>query len=263
MFAYDKGPLDAVVERVSDPSPDWTKQKVTLNAAYGGERLPAYLFLPTHARPPFQTVIFFPSARVTDLPSSDALGDLSFVDYVIQSGRAVMYPVYKQLYERRSNAGNAYFGPMLNRETVVDWSKDIGRSIDYLATRADIDSSRLGYLGVSQGAADGVILAAIEERFKAIVLLDGGLFQREHPVPGMDQIDFAPRLTRPVLMVNGKYDATFPLETSQIPLFNLLGTPAAGKRRVSFDTPHDVRLRRADLVREVLAWLDTYLGRVQ
>ena len=263
MFAYDKGPLDATVERVADGSLDWTKQKITFNAAYGGERVPAYLFLPTHAHAPFQAVVFFPSARVNGLSSSDALGDLSFVDYVIKSGRAVMYPVYKQLYERKSSVNDSYFGPMLQRETVIDWSKDIGRAIDYLSTRTDIDSTRLGYLGVSQGAADGVILTTIEDRFKAVVLLDGGLFQWEHPIPGMDQVDYAPRLTRPVLMVNGKYDATFPSETSQRPLFTLLGSPPADKRQVQFDTPHDVRLRHADLVREVLAFLDTYLGRVQ
>ena len=37
----------------------------------------------------------------------------------------------------------------------------------------------------------------------------------------------------------------------------MLGTAAADKRHVVFDTPHDVRLRRADLVREVLDWSDS------
>jgi dienelactone hydrolase len=261
MFSYDNGPLRPTVEAVPDPSPEWTREKITVDAAYAGERVPIFLFLPKHARPPFQTVIFFPSARVNGLTSSDALGDLTFIDYVIQSGRAVAYPVYKEMYERRTAARNARFGPMLNREMVIDWSKDVGRAIDYLETRADIDASRIAYLGVSQGAADGVILATIEDRFKAVVLLDGGLFQVEHPVPGMDQLDFAPRLTKPILMVNGRYDAVFPPDAAQNPLFARLG--AANKHHVVFDTPHDVRLRRADLVREVLAWFDTYLGRVQ
>src|SRR5262249_16124756 len=138
-----------------------------------------------------------------------------------------------------------------------------GRSIDYLLTRPDIDGSRLGYLGVSQGTAYGVILAALEERLKAVVLLDGGFFQFEHSIAGLDQIDFAPRLTRPVLMVNGRYDATFPFATAQVALFRLLGAPAADKRHVVFDTPHDVRLQRADLIKEVLGWYDRYLGRVE
>ncbi len=29
------------------------------NAAYGGERVIAYLFLPKNARPPYQTVVYF------------------------------------------------------------------------------------------------------------------------------------------------------------------------------------------------------------
>lgn len=64
-------------------------------------------------------------------------------------------------------------------------------------------------------------------------------------------------------MVNGRYDATFPFESAQVPLFHALGTPAADTRQVVFETPHDVRLRRDDLVREVLGWYDKYLGRVQ
>jgi len=217
---------------------------------------------PTHTRPPFQAVAFFPSARVNFLTSSAALGDMSFVDYVIKSGRAVIYPIYAGTYERHPSAPMLP-GPTLEREMTVKWSKDLGRSIDYLESRRDIDRIRIGYLGVSQGAAYGVMLAAVEERLKAVVFLDGGYFQQAHPVTGMDQADFAPRVTQPVLMVNGRYDATFPLETAQLPLFRMLGTPSADKRQVVFDTPHEVTLRRTDLVKEVLAWYDRYLGRVE
>jgi dienelactone hydrolase len=262
MYAYDRSPLDAAVDPARESTEDWTREKITFAAAYGHERMAAYLFLPKHARPPFQTVIFFPSARVNFLPATAPPGDLSFMDYVVQSGRAVMYPVYRGLYERRA-AAPTIPGPTLMREQMVAWSKDLARSIDYLATREDIDHARFGYLGVSQGSAYGVILAALEDRLSAVVLLDGGFFQQDRPIPGMDQADFAPRLLKPVLMINGRYDATFPFETAQLPLFRMLGTPAADKRQVIFDTPHDVRLKRADLVKEVLAWYDRYLGRVQ
>ena len=40
-------------------------------------------------------------------------------------------------------------------------------------------------------------------------------------------------------------------------------TNSADKRHRVFDTPHDLRLRRTDLVAEVLAWYDKYLGRVR
>ena len=63
-------------------------------------------------------------------------------------------------------------------------------------------------------------------------------------------------------MINGRYDSTFPVESAQLPLLRMLGTPAKDTRHVIFETPHDVNLKRADLVREVLAWYDKYLGRV-
>ena len=262
MYAYDRAPLNATSQPMVDPSVDWTREKVTFDAAYGGERMSAYLFVPKHTKPPFQSVVFFPSARVNFLTSSADLGDMSFVDYVIKSGRAVIYPVYQKLYERRSTTVTLP-GPTLQRAVLVDWRKDVGRSIDYLETRDDIDKTRIAYLGVSQGSAYGVVIAALEDRFKAVVFLDGGMFQQTAGLAGLDQVDFAPRLTKPVLMVNGRYDATFPYESAQVPLFRMIGTAAANKRHVVFDTPHDVRLRRTELVREVLDWYDKYLGRVQ
>jgi hypothetical protein len=63
-------------------------------------------------------------------------------------------------------------------------------------------------------------------------------------------------------MVNGRDDYVFSLEKSQKPLFQMLGSPAADKRHVVLDTPHDVTERRPELVKEVLSWLDKYLGRV-
>ena len=261
LYAYDRTPLHATAETLPASSEKWTTQKVTFDAAYGNERMTAFLFLPRNTRPPYQTVVFFPSARVNFLRSSESLGDLTFVDYVIDSGRAVVYPVYAGLYERRA-ARPRLPGLALARERIVEWSNDVGRTIDYLETRADIDRSRVGYLGVSQGSAYGVIFAALEDRLKAIVLLDGGYFQQDSPAAGLDQADFAPRVTRPVLMINGRYDATFPLQTAQEPLFRMLGTPAADKRHVVFETAHDVRQDRSTLVREVLAWYDKYLGRV-
>jgi len=122
---------------------DWTKQKITFDTAYGNERMAAYLFLPRTARPPWHTVVFFPSARVLGIARSDTLGDLRFIDFVIKSGRAVMYPIYQGMYERQATV-TAVPGPTLARDAMIEWSKDLGRSLDYLESRADIDRSRIG-----------------------------------------------------------------------------------------------------------------------
>jgi serine/threonine protein kinase/dienelactone hydrolase len=256
MYTYDRTPLHAKSETVAQDSADWRKEKITFDAAYGKERMAAYLFVPASVRPPYQTVVFFPSARVLDIPASTALGDMKFIDYVIKSGRAVLYPVYKGTYERPGpdNTPTTAAG----RDTLIQQSKDLGRSIDYLETRTDIDRTRIGYLGVSMGAALGVILTAVEDRLKAVVFLDGGFFV-EKMLPGTDQADFAPRLKAPALMISGKYDWVY---LGKDALLRMLGTPPADKKAVTLDTAHDVSEQRADLVREVVAWLDKYLGRV-
>ena len=260
MYAYDRTPLNAQSEGVVENAADWTKEKISVDAGYGGERLPLFLFLPKNVHPPFQTVLFFPSARVYFGSSSQNLGDLQFVDYIIQSGRALLYPIYKGTYERAGKRGLP--GAYGDLNLVIEESKEVRRAVDYLETRPDIDKSKLAYLGVSAGTADGVIFTALEDRFKTIIFLDGGFFL--NPVlPPRDQVNYAPRIKQPVLMVNGRYDFTFSVERSQNPLFQMLGTPEADKRHVVFDTPHDISQRKADLSREVLAWLDKYLGRVQ
>jgi pimeloyl-ACP methyl ester carboxylesterase len=112
------------------------------------------------------------------------------------------------------------------------------------------------------GAANGVIFSTLlQDRLKTAVLLDGGYFLGPPP-PGGDQADFAPRMKKPVLMVNGRYDFTFPVDKAQDPLFRMLGTPKEEKKHVVLDTPHDVTEQRGELVKVVLGWLDQYLGRV-
>ena len=66
----------------------------------------------------------------------------------------------------------------------------------------------------------------------------------------------------PVLMLNGRDDFAGSLETSQRPLFRLLGTPAKDKRHVLFESGH-AGSPTHDLMKEILDWLDRYLGPVR
>lgn len=258
-YAYDKAPLNPMSEGAVENTADWTRQKITIDAGYDGERLPTFLFLPKSAHPPFEAVVFFPSARVDTMPAIEPLGDMQFVDYVIQSGRAVLYPIFKGTYTRHAKPNIP--GSIAGFDRLVQDAKEVRRSVDYLETMPDIDKSRVAYLGVSQGSADGLIFAALENRFKTAIFLDGGFFLTA-TLPAMNQVNFAPRVKMPVLMVNGRYDFTFALERAQEPMFRMLGTPAADKRHIVLDTPHDVSQDRSDLSRAVLGWLDKYLGKV-
>jgi pimeloyl-ACP methyl ester carboxylesterase len=257
LYAYDRTEVDAEVDAVDESSPYWIKERVSFDAAYGDERVTALLFLPRDVEQPYQTVVWFPGDDVFLAPSSDSLASAFLFDFIPRSGRALVYPIYKGMYERSIPFS---FAPNEWRDMMIMWSKDLGRTIDYLETREDIDHEKLAYYGVSSGAAYGPIFSAIDERFRANVLLSGGVWGGL--LPEMDVATFAPRCHVPTLMINGRDDFILPVETSQRPLFELLGVPEDAKRHTILEGGHLPPDRRA-LIREILDWLDTYLGRVK
>ena len=64
----------------------------------------------------------------------------------------------------------------------------------------------------------------------------------------------------PTLMLNGRYDFENPVDRAQVPLFALLGTAADHKRHAVLEAGHALPIQ--DVTREVLSWLDRYLGPV-
>jgi eukaryotic-like serine/threonine-protein kinase len=138
--------------------------------------------------------------------------------------------------------------------------KDIRRTIDYLSSRSDMDSTRIAYFGTSWGSNQAPLSLAVEPRFRTAVLYVAGLTM-ERGRPEVDPLNFLPRVTLPVLMLNGKYDFFFPVELSQKPFFQTLGTPADKKKYTVYEGGHDVP--RTELITQTLSWLDSYLGPVR
>jgi len=263
LYAYDKTPLNAVLESTDESAEYWKMEKVTINAAYGNERLSLYLFLPKNLRPPFQTVVYFPGSNVInqrssqDLPVHGAAG----LDLILKSGRAVIWPIYKSTYERGDALTSPF--PVANtfyRDHVIEWAKDLGRAIDYVESRGELDREKIAYYGFSWGAVMASSTMAVESRIKVAVLLSGG-FYAQKSLPEVDQINFAPRLKIPTLMINARYDFIFPPDSSQEPMFRYLGTPGKDKRYVVLESGHVPPTVR--VVKETLEWLDHYLGAVK
>jgi formylglycine-generating enzyme required for sulfatase activity/dienelactone hydrolase len=257
-FRYDPSPLNAeLVERRVDD--DAIREKVAFDAAYGGERMTAYLFLPKQGRPPYQTVIRFPGSSAIHNRSSAEL-TLGSSLWVVKSGRALLQPVYKSTYERGDGLASDYPDETANwKDHIIMWGKDLRRSVDYLETRDDIDRERLAFEGLSWGAAMAPIMIAIEPRIKAGIVVVAGLnFQTS--LPEVDELHYIKRVRVPMLMLNGKYDFFFPYETSQLPYFELLGTPDELKKLVVHEASHS--FPNTDRARESLAWLDQHLGPV-
>jgi dienelactone hydrolase len=259
-YAYDKGELNSIIESSDSTSDYWIKEKITFDAAYGNENMTVYLFLPKSSNPPYQMVVFFPGSNAIHERLSSLISTRSF-DFIIKTGRAVLFPIYKSTYERGDDLNSDYSDETnFYKEHVIMWAKDLGRSIDYLESRSDINTNALAYYGLSWGAALGPIMMTVESRIKVGVLYVAGLgFQKCQPE--VDPINFLPRLTIPVLMLNGKYDHFFPYETSQIPMFELIGTQNENKKFIVHETGHFVP--RIELIKESLNWLNIYLGPVE
>jgi dienelactone hydrolase len=190
-----------------------------------------------------------------------------FLSFLVKSGRAVLYPVYKGTMERASEeliptimgANNA---TRRFTEYMVQVIKDFKRSVDYLETRQDIDGDRLAFFGMCWGAVLGAYIPAVEERLKASVLLAGGFdIVNQRPRPEVNETNYLPRVKVPTLMLNGRYDTLSNFERSTKPMFDLLGTPREHKDLKAYETDH--LPPKNEFVKETLAWLDKYLGPVR
>jgi len=263
-FSYDKTDLNAQVESRDESHDDWIKERITFDAAYGGERVIAILFLPKNTEPPYQTVIYFPGGQAISRNSSkdlDSAGEFQiFLSFIVKNGRAALYPVYKGTMERRADdLAYSELDSHLNTEHTILCVKDFKRCIDYLETRQDIDSDKLAYYGMSWGGWFGPIITAVEERLKASILLGGAL--EGGPRPEANPFNYVTRVKTPTLMINGRYDTSYPYETTQKPMFDLLGTPDEHKELKLYETDHIPP--RIEFIKEILIWLDRYLGPVK
>jgi dienelactone hydrolase len=216
----------------------------------------------THNRS-LQPIIYGPAGDSIESaqPNRRALTGLFFADFIPASGRALVMPIWAFSYSR--------YEPMPStmeaiqdrfRRAPLAWYRDLVTTLDYLKTRDDIDTDKLGYIGISLGASMiAPPLLAIDGRFKAAVLVSAGIWTAYPVHPMLDALNYAPRITVPVLMINGRYDTLFPRQASQQRLFDLLSADPEDKRQVLYDAAHVASIGNRGK-REVSDWFDRYLG---
>ncbi len=253
-FEYDHTALNAEIEMTIE-SRHWTRQRISIDSANGEERIPIYLYLPKRESSRHQALLYWPGAATQILDSVD---DTAFqLSFVLRNGRAVAIPVLKGMYERRF-AARPSWRTHAGRNLAIEQVREFRRVIDYLETRADIESDNLGYAGFSWGGRVGAIVLAVEDRFKVAVLNQAGINTRDHA--DINVINFLPRVDTPVLHFSGLYDTDFRFETSSKPFFARLGTADQDKKHVVEPTGHFVDT--TVVTGETLDWLDKYLGPV-
>jgi dienelactone hydrolase len=257
LHRYEPSALDARIDRTENTAPFWVKETVSFKAAYANDRVLAHLFLPKDAMPPYQPIVVLGGSGIL---AARRIEDFGFpYEFLIRSGRAVMIPAFWGTLDRGPSALVLPANEEIDR--AIRWSRDLGRSVDYLQTRQDIDATKLGFYAISWGAAHAPRLLAVDTRFKASAWLSGGLFPSQPPE--IDSWNFAPRYRVPTLMVNGRQDFIFPYDTNQKVLLNAMGTPAADKKLITYEGGHRNPVTRPDLLGEIIGWFDHYLGPVQ
>jgi len=121
-------------------------------------------------------------------------------------------------------------GALMLGQTTIGWRVwDIMRTIDYIATRADLDSSRVGCMGISGGGTATLFAAALDPRI-GVAMVSGYLntFRDsvgslahcvDNYVPGIlnwaEMHDIAGLIApRPLFVESGERDHIFPLHAS-------------------------------------------------
>jgi dienelactone hydrolase len=120
------------------------------------------------------------------------------------------------------------------REMGVKNGVETRRLIDYLITRADIDSTRIGMLGLSHGGMMTFALTASDPRIKASV---AGLTPMQSIPDVLMPPVYAPRVKVPILMIAGSKDSWYTREQVER-AFASIGTN--DRKLVWYDVGHRV-----------------------
>jgi dienelactone hydrolase len=165
VFAYDpQAPLD--IQETSRRG-EWGVTIIDLTyASPMGGRVPATLIVPDDAGP-FAGTLYqhgMPSTRQPYIPDAVAYARRGAVVLLIDAPFA----------RRAGGLENAVTHTEQDRREQIQLIIDLRRGVDLLLSRPDVDPERLAYVGGSYGGRMGGLLAGVEHRLKAYVLLSGG-----------------------------------------------------------------------------------------
>ena len=252
--------LNPKIIYVDESHPTWIKEKIQIEVGYDNEKMDILIFRPKQTFNKLESVMLYPGANYFRTPPEiDEVNPGEYgLDFIIKSGRALIWPAYKGSMNRVSDINIAF--PQTPdqfrqfRELLSFWTVDTSRTIDYLESRDNIDSDNIFYMGMSYGALLTPHVLFFENRFKAAIFYVGGVNPSTPPMA--DGINLLPRFTTPVLMLNGEQDYLIP-QTLPKMFYQQIGTKEEDKRLVFYQSGH-WPLPRNQMITETLDWIEKY-----
>jgi dienelactone hydrolase len=229
----------------------YRREKVVFDSRAGVSVL-AYVLIPSNAKPVSPVVICVPGhgRGVDDIVGIDDQGrdrtdkagyQHDFAIQVAEAGMAAVaieplgFGCRRDAVTARKGLGTsacqpAAGGAMLVGETMIGWRVwDVMRTVDYIASRPDLDAARVGLMGISGGGTVTLFGTALEPRIRA-AMVSGYLNTFEHSigslshcidnyVPGIlnwaEMHDVAGLIApRPLFVESGERDNIFPIAAS-------------------------------------------------
>lgn len=258
-YGYDTAePLNAQVSGKRTMR-GYTREKVVFTGTQG-RRVPGYLALPANATGPVPVVLLIDGVQgskerwFTD--DSWPRGPL-VTEGLIAAGIGVF--ALDAVYHGERAAENDYRTPQFSarpadRDMIVQSIVEQRRGLDYLATRPDVDMTRVGALGLSMGGIMTFALSSMDPRLKAAV---AGVT----PIRPMKEViaipiapmTFAPQITIPILTMIGREDGFYSVDDAR-QLLALIRSPV--KDLQIYESGHRLP---AEYAARAVAWLSTYL----
>ncbi len=250
-YEYDRDiPLEARVVGTEN-LPNCTREKIVFRVR--DSWVVGYLGIPKTGSAPYACVLELHGLTANKLglwedPIAGAL-----TNALLHAGVAVFTPDAQYHGERIS--GNGFESPAVMvskrwtgrmRDMFVQTVVESRRAIDYLETRTEIDTSRVGIIGYSMGGIETFAVTALDTRVKVAV----ACATPDNPDPVVAPRTFARGLKdRPFLMQMARHDQFYSVEQAQR-LYDLI--PGSKKEIVFYDGGHELS---ADYVPKSAAWL--------
>ncbi len=224
---------------------DYTLEKLSFRAD-PQEVVPAYLLVPKGLRKPAPAIVVNHShglkyehgkSKVCGLLDVEqcTIGEENSAVELVRRGYVCIAIDQKCFGERRALTGDMWYERFVFCEQILRGSTlqaryvwDQSRAIDYLETRPEVDSSRIGTVGLSLGGQQSAFLSFYDPRVAVgisacgaapirAILRDGVLHNFALYLPGMlkvadmDQM-LATIAPRALMLINGEMDDIFPID---------------------------------------------------